>query len=69
MGLTAGNDRLPKALLEPFPDGGSAGYVPDLKGMLAAYYQARGWDAKTGKPTREKLMDVGLEEAADDLWG
>lgn len=69
MGLTAENDKLPKALLEPFPDGGSAGYVPDLKGMLAAYYQARGWDAKTGKPTRKKLLELGLEDVAKDLWG
>ena len=69
MGLTAENDKLPKALLEPFPDGGSAGYVPDLKGMLAAYYQARGWDAKTGKPSRKKLLELGLDDAAADLWG
>ena len=50
MGLNASNDTLPKALLEPLPDGGSAGYVPDLGAMLAAYYETRGWDAKTGKP-------------------
>src|SRR5688500_19210984 len=31
MGLTRSNDKLPKALLEPFPDGGSAGFVPDLE--------------------------------------
>jgi aldehyde:ferredoxin oxidoreductase len=69
MGLTGENDTLPKALLQPFPDGGSAGYVPDLQGMLAAYYQARGWDAKTGKPTRKKLLELGLDDAAVDLWG
>ncbi len=69
MGLTAENDKLPKALLEPFPDGGSAGYVPDLKGMLAAYYLARDWDAKSGKPSRKKLLELGLEDAAVDLWG
>jgi len=69
MGLTATNDRLPKALLEPFPDGGSAGYVPDLEGMLSAYYQARGWDEETGKPTRGKLRALGLDDVADDLWG
>jgi len=68
MGLTAENDRLPKAMLEPFPDGGSAGYIPDIKGMLLAYYQHRGWDVETGKPTREKLLDLGLEDIARDLW-
>jgi aldehyde:ferredoxin oxidoreductase len=69
MGLTAENDKLPKALLEPFRDGGSAGYVPDLQGMLAAYYQARGWDPQTGRPTREKLVELGLNDIAIDLWG
>jgi aldehyde:ferredoxin oxidoreductase len=69
MGLTAENDRLPKAMLEPFPDGGSAGYVPDIDGMLFGYYQARGWDEETGKPSREKLVQLGLDDVANDLWG
>ncbi len=69
MGLTAANDKLPKALLEPFPDGGSAGFVPDIKGMLSAYYQARGWDLNSGKPNREKLLELGLDDVAKDLWG
>ncbi|HET9911962.1 MAG TPA: aldehyde ferredoxin oxidoreductase family protein [Anaerolineales bacterium] len=68
MGLTRANDKLPKALLEPFPDGGSAGFVPDIVNMLAAYYEARGWDAETGKPTRAKLLELGMDEVADELW-
>jgi aldehyde:ferredoxin oxidoreductase len=67
MGLTRSNDKLPKALLEPFPDGGSAGYVPDVEGMLIAYYQARGWDLETGKPSGEKLRELGLDDIAQDL--
>jgi len=69
MGLTRANDKLPKALLEPFPDGGSAGVVLDFEEMLSAYYEARGWDVKTGKPSREKLIELGLEDVAMDLWG
>lgn len=69
MGLTRANDTLPKGFLEPYQDGGSAGFVPDIQAMLAAYYQARGWDESTGKPTREKLLELGLEEVAKDLWG
>ena len=69
LGLNASNDKLPKALLTPFPDGGSEGYVPDLQAMLSAYYEARGWDAETGKPSHEKLMEMGLEDVAKDLWG
>ena len=68
MGLTRANDKLPKALLEPYKDGPVAGYVPPLQEMLAAYYAARGWDAATGKPTREKLAELGLDDIATDLW-
>ncbi len=69
LGLSADHDRLPKALLEPLSGGGAEGYVPDLQGMLYAYYEARGWDLETGYPTREKLVSLGLEEMAEDLWG
>jgi aldehyde:ferredoxin oxidoreductase len=36
--------------------------------MLSAYYEARGWDVETGKPSREKLIELGLEDVAKDLW-
>jgi aldehyde:ferredoxin oxidoreductase len=68
MGLTRANDKLPKALLEPFPDGGSAGFVPDISMMLEAYYEARGWDPETGKPSCRTLRELGLEDVARDLW-
>jgi aldehyde:ferredoxin oxidoreductase len=68
LGLTRANDKLPKALLEPYPDGGAAGYVPPLDEMLAAYYAARGWDPKTGKPAKEKLLALGLADVSNDLW-
>ncbi|HAV76957.1 MAG TPA: hypothetical protein DCX53_06335, partial [Anaerolineae bacterium] len=68
MGLTRDNDKLPKALLTPYPDGGTNGFVPDIEAMLLAYYRARGWDIDTGKPSREKLSELGLEAVADDLW-
>jgi aldehyde:ferredoxin oxidoreductase len=31
------------------------------------YYKMRGWDEKTGRPTREKLIDLGLDEIAEQL--
>jgi aldehyde:ferredoxin oxidoreductase len=68
MGLTSSNDKLPKALLQPLADGPAAGYVPPLEEMLAAYYQARGWDPETGKPTPKKLAELGLEWVAQDIW-
>jgi aldehyde:ferredoxin oxidoreductase len=69
MGLDASRDRLPEALLRPQTDGGSAGFVPDLQAMLEAYYQARSWDPRTGRPRPEKLAALGLEDISEDLWG
>lgn len=68
LGLTRENDKLPKPLLEPLPDGGSAGFTIDFEPMLMAYYEARGWDWETGYPTREKLESLGLDWVANDLW-
>ena len=63
MGLTRANDRLPKALLQPYADnlGGDDAVAPDFAPMLAAYYAARGWDAHTGRPTPQKLAELGLD--------
>jgi aldehyde:ferredoxin oxidoreductase len=68
LGLNRANDKLPKVFLEPYQDGGSAGYVPPFIEMLEAYYTARGWDLKTGKPTAKKLAKLGLEWVAQDIW-
>jgi aldehyde:ferredoxin oxidoreductase len=68
LGLTRANDRLPKALLTPYAEGGSAGLVPDFPAMLSAYYAARGWDEATGRPTRATLERLGLGNVADDIW-
>ncbi len=65
LGLTAADDRLPGILMEPLPAGGSQGYVPPLREMLAAYYQARGWDPGTGRPSMETLRTLGLEAQID----
>jgi aldehyde:ferredoxin oxidoreductase len=69
LGLTRANDKLPKGLLEPYPNGGSAGYVPPFAEMLEAYYEVRKWDKGTGKPSKEKLLELGMNEIAEDLWG
>jgi aldehyde:ferredoxin oxidoreductase len=33
------------------------------------YYELRGWDVGTGRPTREKLEELGLKDVADELAG
>ncbi len=36
--------------------------IMDYEGMLNEYYEARGWDLKTGKPSKDKLRELELEE-------
>jgi len=36
--------------------------VKDYEGMLQEYYEARGWDNKTGIPKKEKLLELGLQD-------
>ena len=60
LGLTRADDRLPKLVLQPLPEGGTQGHVPDLERMLKEYYEVRNWDWDTGKPSRDKLEELGL---------
>lgn len=60
LGLTRASDRLPKPLLSAYADGGAADYVIPFEEMMAAYYQARGWDPVSGAPRLEKLQELGL---------
>ena len=61
-GLTPADDTLPwRVLNEPIPDGPSEGALVNLEPMLNEYYEARGWDRKTGRPRPEKLKELNLE--------
>jgi aldehyde:ferredoxin oxidoreductase len=35
--------------------------------LLDKYYELRGWNRRTGWPTRAKLEELGLKEVADEL--
>jgi len=60
-GLTRKDDTLPTRLFkEPIPSGPSKGEVCQLDRMLPEYYQLRGWDEE-GRPTKEKLEELGLK--------
>ncbi|RJR51136.1 MAG: ABC transporter ATP-binding protein [Desulfobacteraceae bacterium] len=70
-GFTREDDTLPERLLtEPLKGGASKGHFvsrDELKKMLDEYYTERGWDVRTGTPTRKKLTELGLGYAADAL--
>ena len=54
-------DILPARILTQRLDGGTKGYIPHLGLMLNEYYAARGW-SEEGIPTKEKLIQLGLQE-------
>ncbi len=64
-GFTRADDTLPKRFTgEPLPAGPYAGALiapGDLSLMLDEYYAARGWNPE-GRPTAEKLNQLGLEK-------
>ncbi|MBW1902093.1 MAG: aldehyde ferredoxin oxidoreductase family protein [Deltaproteobacteria bacterium] len=66
MGITASDDRLPRQILTATEEGPAAGSVPDLELMLKEYYPLRGLEAD-GRPSKEKLGELGLSELADRL--
>lgn len=69
-GFTRDDDSLPERILtEPLKDGNSKGHFiskAELNQMLDEYYSERGWTAQ-GVPTRQKLQELGLENAIAEL--
>ena len=70
-GFSRVDDTLPKRImLEPIPGGASKGQLitaEALNEMLDEYYEVRGWDKKSGAPSRAKLEELGLKYVADEL--
>ncbi len=64
-GFTRKDDTLPERLFtQASTKGPSKGQVVDRESfekMLDEYYQIAGWDRITGVPTKEKLMELGIE--------
>jgi len=68
LGVTPKDDKLPKINLQVVNEGGIAGKSPDMAVMLKEFYDFRKWDWNSGKPTKEKLLELGLDFVAKDLW-
>ncbi|MCP4716717.1 MAG: aldehyde ferredoxin oxidoreductase, partial [Deltaproteobacteria bacterium] len=60
----------PRFIEEPIKTGPSKGMLISRKMldyMLDQYYEFRGWDKNSGIPTRDKLIELGLDDIADDM--
>ncbi|MCD6244565.1 MAG: aldehyde ferredoxin oxidoreductase family protein [Candidatus Korarchaeota archaeon] len=63
-GVTRKEDTLPKRLFEPLPEGPYKGQrltEKELEDMLTEYYKLRGWDTDTGRVSKEKIKELGLD--------
>jgi aldehyde:ferredoxin oxidoreductase len=65
-GATRVDDRFPKQVM-PMTLGGKLLDDSTMDAWLNEYYEERGWDVETGRPTKEKLVALGLEDAAQGL--
>jgi len=66
-GCTREEDTLPERLLKE-PNKRANNSVVKLEETLPEYYSERGWDPVRSLPTKEKLLELGLEDIAKDLW-
>ena len=53
----------------PLPAGPTAGVTVNAEAMRVRYFEGMGWDLKTGRPGRERLVALGLDDVARDLSG
>jgi aldehyde:ferredoxin oxidoreductase len=66
-GRTRADDILHDIYFEKEDAGGRKYKEEDLETAKSDYYQAMGWDVKTGAPTPANLEKIGLKEIAEGL--
>ncbi|TFF96378.1 MAG: aldehyde ferredoxin oxidoreductase [Promethearchaeota archaeon] len=60
LGITRNDDRLPNHITKKLSAGRSAGVKLNLEKNLKNYYKARDWDWETGRPSENKLNELGI---------
>ncbi len=68
LGVTRQDDKLPKIVCNALKEGATAGIEPAMDLMLKEFYTVSKWDWETGKPEKEKLIELGLLQVAQDLY-
>jgi aldehyde:ferredoxin oxidoreductase len=69
-GLNSLEFKVPARVLgkPPLKEGPLAGVTVDEDTMIKEYLTAMDWDLKTGKPSKRKLLELGLADVAQKLW-
>jgi len=60
LGITRKDDKLPYHLKQVLTSGKTEDIKIDLDESLKRYYEERNWDWETGRPTEEKLIELGI---------
>jgi aldehyde:ferredoxin oxidoreductase len=62
--------RLPSRVIgePPQTEGPNAGVTINVSSTVKEYLKAMDWDLTTGKPSKKKLLELGLEDVARTLW-
>ncbi|MGB9700587.1 MAG: aldehyde ferredoxin oxidoreductase family protein [Thermodesulfobacteriota bacterium] len=68
LGLGRKHDKIPRICSTALDEGSTAGIEPDMAKMLKEYYHFRGWDWETGWPKKDKLLELGLDKAAAEMY-
>ncbi|MBS7635041.1 hypothetical protein KEJ34_06075 [Candidatus Bathyarchaeota archaeon] len=54
---------MPERMFEPAKKGFRKDKVPPADALIKDYYKLRGWNEK-GTPTKQKIIELGLEKPA-----
>ena len=60
LGISRKDDKIPEHNKKVLGSGRITGVKLDLEDNLKTYYKRRGWDGETGKPSKEKLKELGI---------
>jgi aldehyde:ferredoxin oxidoreductase len=71
-GFTPSDFKYPDRVLgnPPLKSGPLAGVTieNEVQQLVTDYFRSMDWDLKTGKPRKNKLIELGLDDVARDLW-
>ncbi len=59
LGYNVESEKLPELLLQPL-EGPTEEHVPDVEAQLNKWYDYRGWNRKSGKPSADRIKELGL---------
>ncbi len=69
-GLKPADSKMPDRVQgrPPLDKGPTAGKSVEIETLVKDYLTAMDWDLDSGKPSRSKLLELGLEDVAEVLW-